>query len=73
MGRSVFQVLGSDLLTPSRFVLCWTPDGCEHHITRSSKTGGTGLAISVASSHNIPVVNMANPTWKARFKEIFYS
>lgn len=58
--RNVFQVLGKDLNTPSRFVLCWTPDGCESHKQRSIKTGGTGTAISIADYHNIKVINLYN-------------
>jgi hypothetical protein len=62
MDRNVLQVLGSDLKTPSDFVICYTPDGCESSKTRSSKTGGTGLAITVASNRNIPVFNVFNDT-----------
>lgn len=47
-GRNSFQVLGKDLNTPSRALVCWTPDGCISHKTRSAKTGGTGTAISIA-------------------------
>lgn len=58
--RNVGQVWGADLATPVLFVLCWTPDGCEHHRTRSRQTGGTGMAISMASLAGIPVFNLAN-------------
>jgi len=56
-GRNAFQVLGDDLRTPSKFVLCWTPDGAINHRERSITTGGTGTAISIASAYNIPVYN----------------
>ena len=59
-GRNSFQVLGRDLKTPSNFLVCWTRDGCKNHETRTSKTGGTGTAISIASENNIPVYNLAN-------------
>lgn len=59
-GRNAFQVLGRDLNTPSQHVICWTPDGCKSHATRSIKTGGTGTAISIADHFNIPVYNLAN-------------
>ena len=59
-GRNVFQVLGRDLKTPSRFLICWTPDGCKSHKERTTKTGGTGTAISIASENNIPVFNLKN-------------
>lgn len=58
MARNVLQILGQDMHTPSRFVFCWTEDGCEHAKTRTRKTGGTGLAISLASAHDIPVYNL---------------
>lgn len=60
MNRNVYQVLGNDLNTPSEFVICYTRDGCKSHLSRSNKTGGTGLAISVASKNNIPIINLGN-------------
>jgi len=60
MARNSYQVLGYDLKTNSSFLICWTPDGCEHHETRTKKTGGTGLAISIASKAGIPVFNLKN-------------
>ena len=60
MARNVFQVLGWELTSPTRFVICWTEDGCEHHCQRTKDTGGTGMAISIASLNNIPVYNLAN-------------
>lgn len=62
--RDVGQVLGRELDAPSRFLLCWTPDGCESGETRSRDTGGTATAIVIASQHGIPVFNLANEgTW----------
>ncbi len=58
--RNAFQVLGSDLKTPSRFVVCWTPDGASTHANRSIITGGTGTAISIAEPHSIPIFNLCN-------------
>ena len=59
-GRNVFQVLGLDLNTPSKCVICWTPDGCHSHATRTRNTGGIGTAISVASHFKVPVYNLAH-------------
>lgn len=59
MIRNVYQVLNEDLKSPSDFVVCWTPDGCEKHEDRTKNTGGTGQAISIASLNNIPVFNLA--------------
>lgn len=62
ISRNMHQVLGPDLLTPSRLVLCWTPDGCTSHLTyHPTKTGGTGSAIALASYQHIPVFNLYHP------------
>lgn len=57
-GRNSFQILGLSLKEPSNFVICWTPDGCIDQETRTFRTGGTGTAISIASSYNVPVFNL---------------
>lgn len=49
--RNCFQVLGEDLQTPSKFVVCWTKDGKD--------VGGTRTAIVLARQHKIPVYNLA--------------
>lgn len=48
--RNGYQILGDDLKTPVRFVVCWTVDG--------GATGGTGQAIRIAEDHGIPVLNL---------------
>lgn len=48
--RSVFQVLGATLDSPSEFILCWTADG--------EASGGTGEALRIAASHSVPVFNL---------------
>lgn len=58
LARDVMQVLGQDVRTPCHAIICWTPDGCESFISRTSQTGGTGLAISLASTIGIPVFNL---------------
>lgn len=50
LARNAFQVLGDDLQTPSKFVICWTRNGKD--------VGGTGTTIRVARKYNIPVYNM---------------
>lgn len=71
MARNGYQILGPNLDEEEkvRFVLCWTPDGCESTKTRSRKTGGTGQAISIADAYGVPVINMFNPHWEERLKE----
>ena len=66
MARNMHQVLGADLNTPSRFILCWTPDGCQSLLERSSSTGGTGQAIALASDRSIPVFNLARQDMEQR-------
>ena len=61
MARNMYQVTGLELNEPSEFVVCWTPDGCNHHSTRKrgrDGTGGTGQAIAYASELDIPVFNI---------------
>lgn len=70
MARNCQQVLGQNLDDPSIFVLCWTKDGCESHSARRTKTGGTGQAISVASTFDIPVINMYNKGWEQRLSQL---
>jgi len=57
-GRNCFQILGRDLKAPSKFVICWTPDGCTNHKDRTIQTGGTGTAISIADYHQVEVFNL---------------
>jgi len=56
--RNVYQILGKDLKTPVKIVICWTPDGCIRHEDKTRDTGGTGMAISVASTNNIQILNL---------------
>lgn len=59
MARNVFQVLGRDLRSPVRFVLCWAPrpryapDGRIVDVS-----GGTGLAVRLAAGLGIPVCHL---------------
>lgn len=69
MARNAYQVSGLGLDDFSEFVICWTPDGCEHFSTRSYMTGGTGLAISLASSLGIPVYNLRNPSSQIKVRQ----
>lgn len=48
--RNVYQVLGDDLRTPSKFVVCWTKDG--------KGGGGSGQAIRIARAHGVPVFDL---------------
>lgn len=52
--RNCHQVLGKDLKTKSRFLLCWTENG--------TIKGGTATAIKLAINNHIPVLNFGR--WK---------
>jgi hypothetical protein len=71
--RNVFQVLGRNLNDPSLCLICWTPDGCVSHTTRSQKTGGTGTAISIAERYGVKIYNLYRPEhlefWKRAIKK----
>lgn len=49
MARNSYQILGVNLDTPVKFVICWSP---------SDRTGGTSQAVRIANHHNIPVYNL---------------
>lgn len=53
-------ILGANIDDPVDFVVCWTKGGEETRAQVSSKTGGTGVGISLASEEDIPVFNLAN-------------
>jgi hypothetical protein len=61
-GRNAFQILGLDLDQPSRFLVCWTSDGCESHASKTIDTGGTGTAISIADHYGVEIINIGNPS-----------
>lgn len=59
--RNCYQILGSDLETPSRFVVCYaqpTPDGYVK--------GGTRTAVVLAKNHGIEVFNLYFPEVQKR-------
>jgi hypothetical protein len=56
--RDTYQVMGRDLKTYSKFIICWTPDGCITEEQRSEETGGTGQAIAIANHFGIPIFNL---------------
>lgn len=58
--RSVNIVLGEDLQSPAKFLLCWSPDGVVRREMISSKTGLARVAISLAMKHEIPILNAGN-------------
>lgn len=51
-----FVVLGGNLATRVKFLICWTPDGVTKNT--SPRTGGTGQAIRLAKHNKIQVFNL---------------
>lgn len=68
--RNVGQVLGHDGSNPSKFVLCWTPDGCSNGSLTTKETGGTGQAIRIATGHGVPVINLNTLSWSDELAEM---
>lgn len=50
--RNVYEILGTDLNTPSDFVLCYAKTNRNGVVI-----GGTGTAIKLAQCHSVPVYN----------------
>jgi hypothetical protein len=48
--RNVYQILGRNLNSPVDFVVCYTQDG--------KSSGGTGQAMRISESLNIPIYNL---------------
>jgi hypothetical protein len=53
MVRNTTIVLGVDLLSPVKMIICWTP--------KAQIIGGTGHALRIAHAFEIPVFNIASP------------
>lgn len=72
--RNVFQILGlcanEREIKKSKFVLCWTPDGATSMADYNREvTGGTGIAINVASLFDVPVYNLQRRDHRREIKE----
>lgn len=70
IARNVHQVLGHDCASPSKLVICWTPDGAVTKDETSAKTGGTGTAIRAADDHNVPVYNLQREDHRALWEQL---
>lgn len=62
--RNCHQILGSWLIHPVDFVLCWTPGGRD--------AGGTGQALRIARAHDIPVINLFNPDYECELEQVVF-
>ena len=63
--RNVYQILGQDLNTPVKCVVCWTKDG--------KASGGTGQALRIAEYLEIPIFNLYNPAKLDELAEFVYN
>lgn len=64
--RNVYQVLGSDLKTPSKFVVYYAKE------TKTGEvSGGTRTAVMLARQHNIPCVNMLHDGWFDQLQKVW--
>ena len=65
--RNVHAVLGDhNMPLSSDLVICWTRDGAgTDGIPTTRDTGGTGMAIRIAETYGIPVINLARACEKA--------
>lgn len=52
--RNVYQLLGLDLRTPSKFVICWAePAGTKGHVK-----GGTATAVKLGIDNGAEIINL---------------
>lgn len=65
--RNFHQVLGLDLQTPSKFLVCWAPRirGDSHMVK-----GGTNTAVCLAYEQQIPIINMVDTDWEDQFIDV---
>jgi hypothetical protein len=61
--RNVQQILGENLDSPSRLVVCWTAGG--------EPVGGTATGINLASERGIPIFNLGSRDSLAKLREWF--
>ncbi len=66
--RDVHEVLGRDLFSPARLVVCWTADGSLDGT--GAGAGGTGQALRVAHGHGVGVLNVARPQHLRRLRRL---
>lgn len=61
LAKDVHVLVGEDCKRPVRFMICYTPDGCETKEKINYKTTGfASFPITVACAANIPVFNLKN-------------
>jgi hypothetical protein len=66
MARNVMQVLGADLQSPCRFVVCWAKGSRFKGENVVDAVGGSGQAVRLAAARGIEVFNAYEPAHRAR-------
>lgn len=67
MIRNIYQILGDDLNSPSRLVVCWAPNPKLDDQGRVIDVkGGTGQAVRLAALRGVPVYHLGIPEHMAR-------
>lgn len=71
----VYQLLGENLRRPSKFLLCWSPDGARMRSEVDPSAGQISISICLAEILKIPVFNLCNEddyikiiAWKDKMK-----
>ena len=64
--RNVFQCLGQDLSTPSRFIICWAKPKYQDRHTEECQ-GGTGTAVKLGINHGVEIINLY---WEDQLKRV---
>lgn len=60
VARHAQVILGKDLKSPVKFVVCYSSDGAESGKERSAKTGYMSIPIAIAAAQRIPIFNLKN-------------
>lgn len=66
--RNVYQLLGQDLKTPSRFIICWAEP---KYLDRRSEEvkGGTGTAVKLGVDNGVEIINLYWEDQRKRVKD----
>jgi hypothetical protein len=66
--RNVYQLLGQDLETPSRFVLCWAKPKYNDRRTEEVQ-GGTATAVKLGIKNGVEIINLYHEDQFNRVKD----
>lgn len=68
LAKNARLILGKDLKSPAMFMICWSEDGAETLLEKTSRTGNVGHAIAIAAYMKIPVFNLGKQDAEIRLK-----